>query len=402
MLRMGASNAHWTWYAGQTCIMPGIALTPEAVLRAANKAVSFVRDRGVCPFREHRRRERTFCVYQARETGAWLYKCWSCDPPENTGDMVKLYAELHHVERTRAWTDLLAQGFDVPGADPLDLGGRRAQGGPGWPRPPARPRGPPPIPIRGTRIPPVLPLDPALVEHLRRQDTGVLERFAALRGLPVALLREHDVVEVRGNIGFVYRNPVTGEPCRIKVKNLGTHPPMPYWIIPMPTEDERAGTRNPPRALGPLYLAHLLEPSEAGFLQPAVTVEGETDALTLKAMGIPNVVSLPDGVESAKTVNLEPLFERFNVWLIATDNDKPGKNGVRPGEHGYEVLRDRARTYADPVRVLWSKLEGEELVTYKDANEALVKGKFTREDFLFCLKVAVEARLGQSIDGYGA
>ena len=40
-----------------------------------------------CPFRDHRRKDKTFRVFKSKRTGDELWKCWSCDSPENIGEI---------------------------------------------------------------------------------------------------------------------------------------------------------------------------------------------------------------------------------------------------------------------------------------------------------------------------
>jgi DNA primase len=126
-------------------------------------------------------------------------------------------------------------------------------------------------------------------------------------------------------------------------------------------------------------------------LKPVLISEGEIDALSLVAKGFPNVVSLPDGSESVKTADVDLLWSSaFNVWLLALDADEAG-------DRAYKLLRSRAEAAGvDAVRVFWRKLVGEEIVTYKDANEALLAG-FTQGDFVQSLNVATEPRYGAPI-----
>lgn len=358
--------------------------------------------RGRCPLRKHKRTDPTFRVWIAG-SGDPLWKCWSCDPPDNAGDAVSLYALLAGIDRLSAWKKLADDGFQVPGVkdDPSVPGARPRPPPPRMPLPDKKP----PIPMRGTRMGRAA-AEPPLEFHedewrpLLSRDTGLLAAFANKRGLPVHLFKSYGVVETqRGDVGFLYVDPLTRRPCRMKVKRLavGEHAQAPYFIVPrdkrLDGEEGGAGRT----ALNPLYLAHRLQPRGLGYVEPCVIVEGEIDALSLVWREIPNVVSLPDGAESAKSVSLEPLHRRFTVWLIATDADAPG-------EASYRVLRDRAAACGvDTARVYWKKLrttedgsEGE-LVAYKDANDALVHGGFVHEDFARCLDVAMEQRFTFSV-----
>lgn len=343
---------------------------------------------GFCPFQKHRRKDKTFRVFRAGVSGDELYKCWSCDPPENMGDAIALYARFSGMDRKTAWRKLAEDGFDVPGAEEYAAkhGDRDRRAAP------PKPVAPPPIRLRGTKgHDGILALEEAEWKRWRETDTGVVGRFAERRGLPVELLRRYGVVEMpgpgAGRVGFLYVDPKTNKPCRAKVKVMDPRPgDPPYYVKP------RAPEGDPRTALGPLYLAHRLAPRGVASLETVLIVEGEVDALTCVHMGLPNVVSLPDGSESAKTVDLSPLFPRFNVWLVATDSDAPG-------DLSYKVLRDRGRAYGgtDVVRIRWRKLVDDVVCTYKDANDALVKGALDVDDFRRCLDVAMDERFNFTV-----
>jgi hypothetical protein len=328
-----------------------------------------------CPFRQHHRQDKTFRLF-AGSTGDVLWRCWSCDEPDNKGDAIKLYQILSGCDRKEAWKRLREDGFAVPG---LNEDGKRAR--PSYDRTQRKPAGPGIVAVaRG----PVLPLDQAELERWRSADTGAIAAFAKKRGIGEDVLRDHGIVEVQpGHVGFVYVDPATNVPCRVKVRGVVE---KRFWIEPRP-DPSKPGAR----ALAPLYLAHRLRPTDAQ-VKTAVITEGEADALALISAGIPNVVSLPDGSDSAKTVDLRPLWRRFTLWLVATDGDAPGNAAA-------QVLRERAMVTrcTDVVRVQWKRVVEDEggggVVEYKDANDALRDG-FTREDFVQCFRVATRDRFG--------
>lgn len=361
-------------------------LTIAAVGRIFGHRLPEPKKRGRCPIRDHKRKDPTFRVFVSRGGDDEVWKCWSCDPPDNVGDAVGLYALLAHTDRKSAWKKLLEDGYEVPGA-PEDAQPGAAPGRP--PRrapPPEKPR----IPVKGTRSMVILPLAEETWKAWVAKGTEELAEFAERRMLTTDLFKRCGVVSVGpGLVGFLYVDPVTRRPCRCKCKRLVPAPPYPDYFI-LPRADKQKGEEG--TALNPLYLAHRLRPTYYGPIEPAVLVEGEIDALTLVTHQIPNVVSLPDGAESAATVSLDPLYPAFNVWLVATDADEPG-------ERAFRTIRDRARLLGgiDVVRVYWKKLsEDGGLTTYKDSNDALVKGRFTRQDFVQCLDVAMEVRFGYS------
>ena len=348
-------------------------LTIPEVGRLFGLALPPVRGKAKCPFRNHKRRDKTFRVYLSRTTGQALFKCWSCDEPDNVGDAIALYARLAGVDRKTAFKRLREDGFDMPGGSnhgpspDQDDADRRAYDK-------AQRETVHAIPPEGTLPKRVLPFNVAQWERWKAYSAGALAKFAALRGIPEAFLREHGMVEIPGGyVGFTYFDPMTGKPCRVKCRSIERGK---WWVEPRSSEEDPDAL-----ALGPLYLAHDLR--KIGAREPLILVEGEIDALTLLYAGIGNVVSLPDGSESAKTADLRTVIGRYAPWLIATDDDKPG-------EISYRVLEARAAP-SPTVRVKWRKLsmdgETEELQAFKDANDAL-RGGFHRDDFLTCLDVA--------------
>ena len=334
--------------------------------------------RGFCPFRKHKRKDKTFVVFTSRG-GDILYKCHSCDRDDpNVGDAVQLYATLAQLDRKQAWNDLRERGYRVPGSEDRGRGGAPRSS---RPPPPAQKRSVPPV--AGDRRP-VLPLDLTQWDAWKQKRTGLLDAFAKKRAVSVDTLTSHDVLEMTDDcIGFGYYDPDTGCPCRVKVRAVER---KGYWIVPKP---DKAGSTQA-KALAPLYLAHDLE-RYPGKLGAAVITEGEMDALSLRHVGFKNVVSLPDGFQSAGTVSLLPLTAGYSAWLVATDNDEQG-------EQAYQLLRKRASAlYIDVVRVRLKRMEDDELSEYKDANDALVAG-FGREDFELCFNIAMRERFGHSIN----
>lgn len=339
-------------------------LTIESVAAMFGRSVPPVGKRSLCVIRKHKRADKSFSVFQSRD-GVPLWKCHSCDSPDNVGDAVKLYALLTGQDRKAAWNDLREQGYEVPGM----------KDGPREPVQRPRPRA---IPIQGAEAPQkqIVPLDPRRWDELRSNRMGAVERFALARGLDPDYLRELDVVDVaRDAVGFGYRDPKTGGGCRVKVRAIER---KAFWIEP---RGEGA------TALSPLYLAHdLRSESDAPYV---VVVEGEVDALTLRCFGIRQVVSLPDGASSASKVDLSPLWYRSAVVLSATDADSEGDKAHRDL---FGRVMGMGRQIA---RVRWVGRDGR---AWKDANEALVEGAFSREDFVRCLEQAASQLLGYEVD----
>jgi len=357
--------------------MSGRSLTVQEVGRMFSLELPSAPGKAKCPFRKHVRQDKTFRVYEARSGSGSLWKCWSCDPPANVGDAVGLYALLSGTTRKEAWNRLRSDGFDVPGGDQYsEPAGQSAQdrGRQEYQRT-QRDRGPRVVGVQPERV---LALKPETLAAWSGLDDAQVRAYLRSRGFPESFdSRAHDVLAMpRGCMGFVYHDPATLKPCRVKVRALRD---KVFWNEPRP-DPEQPGAK----ALAPLYRASDLILTGA-LWEIVVVTEGEIDALSLASVGISNVISLPDGSESAATVSIEPLTGMFNLWLIATDRDEPG-------DRAYVTLRDRARREGIyTARVTWARMEDGDLIYYKDANDALSRGKFTREDFQACLDAAAEA-----------
>lgn len=322
-----------------------------------------------CPLRKHHRTDKTFRVFKG-SSGDDVWKCWSCDAPDNVGDAVGLYAKLSGLDRTTAWKRLKDLGHEVPGGDRA-RGADQPYGPPTAPRPMQ-----PKIGIRGTKVDKVLPLAKTTLESWLALADADVRSFLIARGFSETFdFRSFGVTPMPGGcVGFVYVDPMTGKPCRVKVRTLRD---KRFWNEPRP-DPQLPGAK----ALAPLWLADRL--AFGASTSAVIITEGELDALSLASVGLTNVVSLPDGAESAATVSLEPLCGIFRTWFVAMDEDEAGVKAWR-------ILRDRARDAgADPIRLTWARKTGEELEFFKDANEAMVAG-FTAADFLACMKIAAPA-----------
>lgn len=331
-----------------------------------------VGQRGYCPLRDHKRQDKPFSVYVSKNSSDELYKCHSCDGDEASGDAVRLYALLAHIDEGEALGRLREIQFQVGRED------QRSQG----PAQPRRVQGPP---LAGTppRVP--LDLDPGLVEKLRDDPAGqaLVEKFVARRKLDPEVGKRFLVGMPKafhgGAVGFVYTDPRTGRVCRLKVRGLEE---KAFRVVPK--GDSATGER----ALAPLFLAHLLEPK----LPLAIVTEGEVDALSLLGLGLPNVISLPDGASSVKTTDLSPLYV-YSTWVLSFDDDKAGREAA-----GY--MRERARRYgADCVWVRWPKSLDDvtgEVLFHKDANDAVMNG-LDRTSAERLIDDALRVRYGVSI-----
>jgi len=324
--------------------------------------------RGKCIFRSHKRNQQHLSVFRVSD-GQMLFKCHACDPPDNVGDAVSLYAILSGQDRRSAWKELREKGYAVPGArdDFSPRSGRR--------RAVVKPK---PMPVTGRKPERILELNAERWKSIEQKRLGAVELFAKKRLLPPADLRQLDVVDMDGRtIGFGYRRPFTSEPCRIKVRPLDR---KTFWIEPRPPKNQDPGSVAA-KADNPLYLAHCL-----GGGEQAVITEGETDALTLATMNVPNVVSLPDGASSGKHVDLEPVSMRYRLWLVATDFDDDGRRAYN------ELAARGSRLGIATAWVRWKK-DGR---THKDANDALCAG-FVRDDFVRCLEDAAASAFGYRV-----
>lgn len=310
--------------------------------------------RGECPFRAHRR-EKPFAVFKKRDTGEEMFKCFSCDPPDNVGGAVSLYVKLANVSWADAYKKLRDGGLLVDDSRPR----------------PRTERKPDIVPSYGRRVN-RLGFDMGHWDKLRAMDQRAVEIFAKERHIRAGTMMTNEVVAVGSDaIGFTYRDPDDRQPCRMKVRRILE---KRFWIEPKQTEDGR-------QALAPLYLADKLNGGKV-----AVITEGEVDALTLVDAGICNVVSLPDGTASASTVSIEPL-DRYPIWLIAVDADKAGAEAHR-------TLFQRAwRNGVAVGRLLWPNPGGG---VFKDANDAAQAG-MSYEWFAQVVRAAAEQTVGYEV-----
>ena len=317
--------------------------------RAAGAATipSAVPSKCMCPLRKHKRKDRTFRIFRSLD-GTEIWKCWSCDEPENSGDALKLYCLLTGTDRRDAWRHFSEQGFEFQGSRPSTFVPKVGSG-----RRFVEPRRDPES---------VLPLDPQAVQEWLSNDLSGVNSYLKSRGLPSESWHDWNVVSMGGDyLGFVYCDPDTGTPCRVKVRGMKE---KRFWNEPRP-DTSRPGAK----AKAPLWLGERIE-----YGEPGVIVESEMDALTLSVVGIPNVVSLPDGSESASTVDLNLLRESCPEWIVAVDSDDAG-------DRAWSTLPLRARGTGNLAvrRKFWR--DG---TLFKDANDALQHG-FTREEFEKCL-----------------
>lgn len=343
-------------------------LTMHEVAAMFGKSLDSIGKRSFCPIRVHKRADKSFSLFRTSD-GKVLFKCFSCSEPDNVGDAIKLYSLLSGVDRKEAWHSLREMGYDVPGA----------KGGPERPsRPPLRKA----VSTVEGRLPDpkmIIPLNVERWDEVRLQRMGAVEKFARSRSLDANVLRQLDVVDMGYDaVGFGYRDPSSGRPCRIKVRALDR---KAFWIEPRANKGE-SGV-----ALSPLYLADKLDAPD-GLQGIVIVTEGEVDALSLRCVGIRNVVSLPDGSGSAGKVDLKPIWYRAALILSAVDADAEG-------DKANQELFSRSMAMGKQIaRVRWQLGDGE---VFKDANDALKAG-WTKEMFVSCLQRAANELRGYEVN----
>lgn len=178
----------------------------------------------------------------------------------------------------------------------------------------------------------------------------VVKWFAA-RNIPEDVLIRNGIAAEKGWIGFpYYRN---GEVVNVKYRQIA--------------EKRFRQTKGGERLL--YGLDDIADATEA------VIVEGELDKLACEAVGLLNVVSVPDGAvgrvgddpdrDSAKFAflrNSADAIEHIEKWIIATDADGPGD----------AMAEELARRFGKErcARVRWPCIND---APHKDANEVLIE-----------------------------
>jgi len=196
-------------------------------------------------------------------------------------------------------------------------------------------------------------------------ETVILDESTArwledVRKIPVEVAAKCGVVTLNGNLTFEYRADGLLRYRKSRVVDAN---------------GEKSFRRDRKGAETCLFLEHFLQ-TDPDPSSPLVICEGELDALSLVAAGIPNVVSVPDGAQldalgEGKIVpsedkafgwlwsetGLKPHLAQFERIVLATDNDKKGK-----------VLREELAVRFERWKC--------DFVSYpdgcKDANEVLV------------------------------
>jgi hypothetical protein len=235
-------------------------LTVAEASRLAGVTIpSVVPGKCFCPIRKHKRIDKTFRIFKS-SSGDELWKCWSCDEPENSGDALKLYCLITGRDRKAAWNEMRERGYDV---------GQRGDSSRVW-RPAPMSVSAPVTPARFVEAPrrptEVIQLDMRQLELWKANDMARVEQYLKSRGIPHQAWNEWGVLSMGGDyMGFLYRDPDTGKPCRVKVRGMTE---KRFWNEPRASQE-----RPDAKAKAPLWLADRLVPGE-----PAILVEGEVDA----------------------------------------------------------------------------------------------------------------------------
>lgn len=193
-------------------------------------------------------------------------------------------------------------------------------------------------------------------------DPATAQWLEDVRKIPAETAARCGVVTINGSPAFEYRMDGLLRYRKIRVVDRET--------------GEKSFMRDRKNAETCLFLEHTIQ-EDPDPSSPLVICEGEIDALSLVAAGVPNVVSVPDGAQHKEEgtgkiipsedkafgwlwceTGLKPHLARFERVIIATDNDKPGR-----------VLREELAVRFERWRC--------DYVVYpdgcKDANDVLVK-----------------------------
>lgn len=182
------------------------------------------------------------------------------------------------------------------------------------------------------------------------------------RKIPVEIAAKCGVVTWNGHLAFEYRSGGLLRYRKMRVVDRSS--------------GEKSFQRDRKGAETCLFLEHMIQ-DEPDLSSPLVICEGEIDALSFVAAGVPNVVSVPDGAQRTEEgtgkiipsedkafgwlwdeAGLKPHLSQFERVVIASDSDKPGR-----------VLREELAVRFERWRC--------DFVVYpegcKDANDVLVK-----------------------------
>lgn len=180
------------------------------------------------------------------------------------------------------------------------------------------------------------------------------------RAIPAEVSAKCGVVTVNGKLAFEYR--ANGR--------------LLYRKVRIETGDGKSFARDRKGAETCLFLENVIQ-DDPDLSSPLVICEGEIDALSLVAAGVPNVVSVPDGAQLDEVgtgqivpaedkafgwlwgdTGLKPHLAQFTRVIIATDSDRKGR-----------ILREELAVRFERWRC--------DYVTFpdgcKDANDVLMK-----------------------------
>jgi len=191
-------------------------------------------------------------------------------------------------------------------------------------------------------------------------EPKTVEWLESARRIPAEIAAQCGVVTMHGWPAFEYRR--NGRLQYVKARRED--------------QSDKSFYRVPAKTDTCLFLEDRIE-TDPDLSSPLVICEGEIDALSLVAVGVPNVVSVPDGAQLEKVGDdrvviendkafswlwgddgLKPAIAQFDRFILAVDGDKKGR-----------VLREELAVRLQRWRC--------EFVTYpdgcKDANDVLVK-----------------------------
>ena len=158
-------------------------------------------------------------------------------------------------------------------------------------------------------------------------STATAEWLENTRRIPVEVAARCGVVEVNGKLSFEYRTSGRLHYRKSRIdKGSG----------------EKSFLRDRKEAVTCAYLENMIQ-DDPDLSCPLVVCEGEIDALSLVAAGVPNVISVPDGAQlseigKGKIVasedkafgwlwdanGMKPHFRQFDRVVLAVDNDAKG------------------------------------------------------------------------------
>jgi len=174
--------------------------------------------------------------------------------------------------------------------------------------------------------------------------TSEAEAYFQMRGLSPDLQSIAPVwCDDRGNINFGYY--YRGELCMVKVR-----------VPRKRKEGEPKAWQAWKGGLRPLWTIDEADPANGAL----VITFGEFDALALKQVGIPNVVSVPNGDNDLEWININwEKLQQFEAITIWADSDKSGQEALYKiaDRLGYERLKDVRSPFKDANEHLFNAMK---------------------------------------------